>query len=106
MYIKVMSELQEEGKERMADEVIRKLISRMSPERAEKLLLVMPEGLRRKWQVEAVQKMLSQQLQAKFGQLSQEAVDRLQKIESEDELSDLAQRLITASSLAQLGLNT
>lgn len=50
--------------------------------------------------------MLSQLLHAKFGQLSQEAVDRLQKIESEDELSDLAQRLITASSLAQLGLST
>ena len=50
--------------------------------------------------------MLSQLLQTKFGTLSQEAVDRLQKIDSEDELSDLAQRLITASSLAQLGLST
>ncbi|MCH8290688.1 hypothetical protein IH992_06275 [Candidatus Poribacteria bacterium] len=106
VYLDIMGELQEEGKERMADEVIRKLISRMSPERAEKLLLVMPEGLRRKWQVEGMQKMLSQLLHAKFGQLSQEAIDRLQEIESEDELSDLAQRLITASSLAQLGLST
>ena len=53
VYLDIMGELQEEGKERMADEVIRKLISRMSPERAEKLLLVMPEGLKRKWQVEA-----------------------------------------------------
>jgi hypothetical protein len=49
--------------------------------------------------------MLSQQLQAKFGPLPQEVVDRIQKIGSEAKLSDLAKRLIIASSLAELELS-
>jgi len=42
IYLDILSELEEEGKERMADEVIRKIIGRMTPERVEKLLLDLP----------------------------------------------------------------
>ncbi len=42
IYLDILSELEEEGKERMADEVILKLIDRMPPERFERLLLNLP----------------------------------------------------------------
>ncbi|MBI1922721.1 hypothetical protein HYR99_00575 [Candidatus Poribacteria bacterium] len=104
-YLDMMSELEQEGKARMADEVIQKVISRMSPERAEKLILGLPAAVTRQLQVNAMKKMLSQQLQAKYGALPEEVVERIQKVKSEDELSDLAKKLITASSLAELGLS-
>jgi Mg/Co/Ni transporter MgtE len=98
-------QLQKEGKDGMSYEVVSRIMGEMPPERTEKLLLNAPASLRQKWHVEAMQKMLSEQLQAKFGPLPQEVVESVQKIESEDELSNLAKRLITASSLAELGLN-
>ncbi|MBI1928315.1 hypothetical protein HYR99_29235 [Candidatus Poribacteria bacterium] len=42
IYLDILSELEEEGKDRMADEVILKLIDRMPPERFERLLLNLP----------------------------------------------------------------
>ena len=54
---------------------------------------------------QGMQEVLTRQLQAKFGPLPQEVVDRVQKIESEDELAELAERFVTASSLAELGLD-
>ena len=62
------------------------------------------DKLKRQGAVEAMQNMLSKQLQAKFGSLSQEIVDRVRKIESEDELQKIAEKFVTASSLAELGL--
>ncbi len=53
---------------------------------------------------QGMQKLLMRQLQVKFGPLPQEVADRVQKIESEDELTKIAERFITASSLAELGL--
>ncbi len=105
IYIDILRDLEKEGKERMAYEVLSRIISEMPPERAEKLLLSMPTSLRQKWQVEAMQKMLSEQLQTKFGPLPQEVVENVQKMASEDALSDLAKRVITASSLVELGLS-
>jgi len=52
-----------------------------------------------------MRKILTKQLQAKFGPLPQEVVDRVQKIESEDELSELAEKVIKVSSLSELGLD-
>ena len=54
---------------------------------------------------QGMRKLFTRQLQAKFGPLSQEVVDRVQKIESEDELAELAEKFVTASSLAELGLS-
>jgi len=104
-YLDMMSELEQEGKERMADEILQRVISRMSPERAEKLILGLPAAVTQQLQVNAMKKMLSQLLQAKFGALPEEVVGRIQKAESEDELSNLAKKLITASSWAELGLS-
>ena len=54
---------------------------------------------------QGMQKILTRQLQAKFGPLPQEVVDKVQKIESENELTQIAEKFITASSLAELGLD-
>ena len=116
IYLNILRELEEEGKERMADEILSRIISEMPPERVEKLLLGLPaEKLsrtlnrlpadrRRTLEVKGIQRMLSELLQAKFGPLPQEIIDNVQKIESEDRLSDLGKKLIIASSLAELGL--
>ncbi|MBC8228314.1 hypothetical protein H8E77_02045 [bacterium] len=63
------------------------------------------DKLKRQGAVEAMQNMLSKQLQAKFGSLPQEIVDRVRKIESEDELQKIAEKFVTASSLVELGLD-
>ena len=55
--------------------------------------------------VKRIQGMLTRRLQAKFGSLPQEIVDRVKKIESEDKLAELAEKFVTASSLAELGLD-
>jgi hypothetical protein len=52
IYLDILRELEREGKERMADEVIARIIGEMTPERAEKLLLNAP--------TEAVFRMLNQ----------------------------------------------
>ncbi|MFQ6041466.1 MAG: DUF4351 domain-containing protein [Candidatus Poribacteria bacterium] len=52
-----------------------------------------------------MRKILTRQLQAKFGPLPQEVADRVNKIESEDELQKIAEKVVTASSLAELGLD-
>jgi len=54
---------------------------------------------------QGMQEVLTRQLQAKFGPLPQEVVDRVQKIESENELAELAEKFVTASSLVELGLD-
>ena len=53
-----------------------------------------------------MQKTLSRLLQVKFGTLNQKIIDRVQKIESEEELTSLAEKVITASSLDELGFET
>ena len=63
------------------------------------------DKLERQGVVKGMQNMLSKQLQAKFGSLPQEIVDRVKKIESEDRLAELAEKFVTASSLAELGLD-
>jgi len=105
IYVDILRELEKEGKERMAYEVISRIISEMPPERVQKLLLNLPTDVRQKLQMDAMQDMLSQQLQTKFGPLPQEVVENVQKMASEDALSDLAKRVITASSLVELGLS-
>jgi hypothetical protein len=168
IYLDILTELEEEGKERMADEVIARIIKNMSPERRHRILDNLPaedESIARiiknmsperrhrildnlpaevgnevitriirnmpperrhqlldnlpaearndilerfpaqQAQTEALQRILLQQLQAKFGQVSEYIVSHIEQLESEAELSELAQRLITASSLDELGLN-
>ena len=55
--------------------------------------------------VKGMQNILFQLLQTKFGSLPQAVVDKIQKIESESDLTELAKKVVTASSLAELGLN-
>ena len=74
----------------MADEILSRIICEMPPERVEKILLGLPKDRRRTSEIRGIQRMLSEQLQAKFGQLPQEIIDNAQKIESEDQLSNLA----------------
>ena len=63
------------------------------------------DKLKRQGAVEGIQGVLARQLQTKFGPLPQEIVDRVKKIESEDELAEIAEKFVTASSLAELGLD-
>ncbi len=51
-----------------------------------------------------MQQFLSRLLQAKFGTLNQEIIDRVQKIESEEAMANLVEKAITASSLDELEL--
>ncbi len=48
---------------------------------------------------------LLQQLQAKFGELPQVTIDRIQAIKSQEALTALATNVLTVESLADLGLN-
>jgi len=52
-----------------------------------------------------MRKILSQLLQTKFGPLPESVADGIQKIKSENELTELAKRIVTATSLAELGLD-
>ena len=61
------------------------------------------DKLKREGVVLGMQKTLSQLLQTKFGALNQEVLDSVQKIESEEELTKLVEKAITASSLDELG---
>ena len=53
---------------------------------------------------QGMRKILTQQLQTKFGSLPQAVVGRIQAMESENELTELAKKVVIASSLAELGL--
>ena len=53
-----------------------------------------------------MQKFLSRLLQAKFGTLNQEIIDRVQNIESEEAMANLVEKAITASSLDELEFET
>ena len=48
---------------------------------------------------------LLETLKAKFGELSQTATDRVEAIQSQERLTDLATKILTADSLAELGLD-
>ena len=52
-----------------------------------------------------MRKILTQQLQAKFGTLPKAVADKIQTIEAENELTELAKKVVTATSLAELGLD-
>jgi hypothetical protein len=54
---------------------------------------------------QGMQEVLYQQLQVKFGFLPQVVADKIQTIESENELTELAKKVIMAESLAELGLD-
>jgi hypothetical protein len=54
---------------------------------------------------QGMQKILVQQLQVKLGSLPEAAADKIRTIESRDELIELAKKVVTASSLAELGLD-
>jgi len=63
------------------------------------------DKLERQGAVKGMQNILTQQLQTKFGALPEVVADRIQKIKSEDELTELAKKVVTASSLVELGLD-
>ena len=66
------------------------------------------EGLQRGIQQgiqQGIQLTLLQQLEIKFGELPQTTVNRITAIQSQDELTALATQVLTASSLADLGLD-
>ena len=48
---------------------------------------------------------LLETLKAKFGELSQTATDRVKAIQSQERLTDLATKILTADSFAELGLD-
>ena len=54
---------------------------------------------------QGMQEILTRQLQAKFGLLFQSVADKIRTIESEDELTELAKKVITAKSSTELGLD-
>ncbi len=54
---------------------------------------------------QGIQLTLLQQLEIKFGELPQTTVNRITAIQSQDELTALATQVLTASSLADLGLD-
>ena len=60
------------------------------------------DKLERQGVVKGMQNILSQLLQTKFGSLSQAVVGRIQAIESENELTELAKKVVMASSLSEL----
>ncbi|MBC8231947.1 hypothetical protein H8E77_20545 [bacterium] len=63
------------------------------------------DKLKRQGAIEAMQNILSQLLQTKFGSLPQAVADRIRAIESENELTELAKKVVIVSSLAELGLD-
>jgi len=63
------------------------------------------DKLERQGVVKGMQNILSQLLQTKFGSLPQAVVGRIQAIESENELTELAKKVVIASSLPELGLD-
>ena len=65
---------------------------------------VTEQGLQQGMQ-QGMQQILLQQLETKFGELPQAAVDEIKAIQSQEELTVLARKVLTANSLADLGLD-
>ena len=63
------------------------------------------DKLQRQGAVQGMQELLAQLLQSKFGSLPQTVADKIQTMESQDELTELAKKVVTASSLTELGLD-
>jgi len=63
------------------------------------------DKLERRGRIQGKQETLSRLMQVRFGALPQGVVDKVRKIESEEELTILFEKAITASSLAELELD-
>ena len=61
---------------------------------------------REQGRIQGKQEALSQLMQVRFGELPQKVVDKVRKIGSEEELTILLDKVVTVSSLAELGLET
>jgi len=64
------------------------------------------DKLKRQGRIQGKQEALSQLMQVRFGKLPQKVVDKVRKIGSEEELTILLDKVVTVSSLTELGLET
>ena len=64
------------------------------------------DKLKREGRIQGKQETLSRLMQVRFGILPQEVVDKVRKIESEEELTILFDKAIIASSLDEIGFET
>jgi hypothetical protein len=92
-YSRLAREMAREVAQEVVQEVAREAAQQAAREAAQ-------EGMRY-----GIRHILLQQLTTKFGELTPDTINRVQAIQSQDELTLLATKVLTANSLTELGLN-